>query len=67
MKFLALRFIKHLFFSFIKSPFCLLEKQDGGEWMAVQAQTADQQKPVIDVDQILQELQQEKGNFKKII
>ena len=61
--YLALGFINNLLFSFTKSPFSLLEKQDGGGWTTVQSQTADQQKPVIDVDQILHELQQEKGDF----
>ena len=61
--YLALEFINILLFSFTKSPLCLLEKQVVGGWTTVQSQTADQQKPVIDVDQILQELQQEKGDF----
>ncbi len=61
--YLTLRFINIFLFSFTKSPLCLLKKQDGGGWTTLQSQTADQQKPVIDVDQILHELQQEKGDF----
>jgi len=61
LAFIRIKRIRDSCISFTKSPFSLLEKQDGGGWTTVQSQTADQQKPVIDVDQILQELQQEKG------